>query len=283
MSVDPRMVLERPEYVDLNPRGDGPPPDQGYDVVEPKMDGLWGQLVVANGRAQVWSRHGQMKHEQEVDRDLPDMVVHGEYLYGSNWALRRGLEGQFFAFDLVARDGRSLVGMTLRERRRRLVRTLDLHGPRLPSWMRLVPQDPVGAWRRQWDVLVEGLGYEGLVFKRSEGAFGDTWARMKRVFAVDYVCTGVNPGGGRYEGRAAASLQGGLWVEGKGAVTVANVGGLDDGLRTDAWEHPDRYVGRVFEATGKGLFDSGGLRHPAFSRWRDDKLPQECVMPQVIR
>lgn len=278
-AVNPMMVLERPQFDDLKPLGDVP---IRFDVVEPKMDGQWGQLVVRQGRAQVWSRHGQLKHEQTVDADLPDLVLHGEYLHGSNWALRRGMNGQFHAFDLVARDGRSLASMTLHSRRERLERLLDLHRARLPGWLRLVPQDPVGMWRRHWDVLVEGQGYEGLVFKWSGGRFGDPWARMKRTVTMDYVCLGANPGGGRYEGRAASSLIGGLWREG-GAVAVANVGGLGDSLRYEVWEHPERFVGRVFEAYGRGLFDGGGLRHPAFLRWRDDKMPEQCVMPDIVR
>lgn len=269
------MVLARPPFVDLAP-GVAPPGE--WDIVDLKMDGIWGQLIVRDGLTRIWSRHGQAKAEFRTP-DVPDMVLHGEFMHGSNWARRRGLEGSFFAFDCVGFRGQPLDHLSLEYRRRRLSRIARLYP--VPK-LHMVEHHPADQWHVAWEQRVVRDGYEGLIFKRLREPFGAQWGRMKQTFTVDYICTGVNLSHApKYVGKGMAqSLKAGLMVNGQ-VVTVGNIMGLTDSQRSDYWARRDELVGKVFEASGRDIFPSGALRHPNFVRWRDDKSPEECVKPKV--
>ena len=265
-------ALNRPVFLDLNPV-DGPPP--GFNKVELKMDGQWGQLKIENGSLEIWSRHGKLKLQTRVPK-APDMIVHGEFLYGSNWAIQRGMAGQFYAFDIISYRDTDISDKTLKYRRSVLTQYLSLYSKAygLPEWLRVLPQYPVSDWRDLWDFKVLNEGYEGLIFKHSDAPFGEQWARMKRVFTVDYVCVGVNISEApKYAGQVA-SIKAGLYIDGE-LKHVGNVHGLTDAQRL---EFLDGYEGKVFEATGRGLFTTGALRHPNFVRWHSDKEAGQCTL-----
>jgi ATP-dependent DNA ligase len=274
------MTQVRPRYVELEPE-QSLPLGIGFDVVELKLDGQWGRLVVENGQWAIWSRHGQVK-ASGATTSRAQIELQGEFLFGSNWAHRKGLSGQFWAFDVTRYRGLNVGAWPLGDRRGLLWRVVQEHGwclEGLPP-VKVVKQHQVGRWPGLWENDVLARGFEGLVFKRLADPFGATWGRMKRVWSVDYVCMGCNEGGGRYTGVAASSLQGGLWIEGQ-LQHVANIGGMSDEMRYAVYAKPEQYVGRVFEAKGKGLFESGGLRHPNFVKWRKDKQPEDCIRPEV--
>jgi ATP-dependent DNA ligase len=185
------------------------------------------------------------------------------------------LDGQLYVFDMWELAGKSFKNVPLVKRRESLKRKLGAFG--FPEWVKLTPQYDAQTWETHWNSLVLERGFEGLVFKRNDVVLANAiWGRMKRTVTVDYVCLGGNPGGGRYAGKACSSVKGGLLVDGK-VVPIASVSGLNDLLRVELFE--GQHVGRVFEAEGKGVYANGALRHPNFVRWRDDKMPEECVMP----
>ena len=69
----------------------------------------------------------------------------------------------------------------------------------------------------------------------------------------------------------AGSLVIGMCKDGK----VVPVGSLS-GLTEDVLENWKDYKGKVAEITGMQVFETGGIRHPRFVRWRSDKTAREC-------
>jgi hypothetical protein len=47
-------------------------------------------------------------------------------------------------------------------------------------------------------------------------------------------------------------------------------------------EELERWVGAVAEIKGFGVYPSGAIRHPGVLRFRDDKLPEECVFTPAM-
>ena len=260
-------TMIRPHYDDLGYGGDL----ALYDVVELKLDGMWATCVVVAGVLTVYARSGAVKLVADAP-GIPNCTLVGEYLRGTPWSRAAGRSGCLRIHDALEIEGRNLTNRPQSARRYAAGQALR----HAPAWISLVEQYPVKHWHRLWAEHVEGGDWEGLVFKSSRGTYGEPWGRMKRTATCDYVCLGFNPGAGRYAGQAA-SIRGGLYV-GTELRQVCSVGGLSDELRHDLAAHPDHYRGRVFEASGKGLFASGALRHPAFGRFRADKQPSQCVL-----
>ena len=51
-----------------------------YDVVEPKMDGIWGAMHIKHGKYEIWSRTGKLKKEGRADESGQEMWIHGEIM-----------------------------------------------------------------------------------------------------------------------------------------------------------------------------------------------------------
>lgn len=262
---------ERPPFLDLSNAelpGD-------FDLVEMKYDGMWCEARVQGGRATLRSRTGKSKLEAYAP-GLPDCTLIGEYLRGTVWSKPAERSGRFMVHDLLELRGTSLCERSLRDRRSKLERLFETAAAGcLPQWIGLIRQYPIRQWQRLWTQQVAAGEWEGLVFKHSAQRYGEPFGRMKAEVTQDYVCMGVNQSETNAE--HVASFQGGLFIDGE-LRHVANPGALSDSMRTRAWKNPSRYIGRVFEAKGNALFDSGALRHPAFLRFRSDKLASECVL-----
>lgn len=262
----------RVKYIDLEPGSD---PPAGFDVVELKFDGHWAEARFdGRGACCIYTRTGTLRKRCEVDRRLPRMTLIGEYLYGTEWSTRRERSGRFIAFDIVPKWWQRPTLATRKQK---------VHGlcgsTRMPNWFYSCGQFSLDMTETLWNAFVKGDDYEGLVFKKSTGRFGEPHARMKRIHTADFVCEGFNPGKGKYEG-VAGSILGSLYVDGV-LKHVCSVNGLTDIQRKAFTDKPEKFIGRVFEATGKGRFESGALRHGSFLRWRNDKRPEECTWDSV--
>ena len=128
-------------------------------------------------------------------------------------------------------------------------------------------------WNEHLVQLALAKGLEGYVLK-SMNYLG--WCKVKAEETVDCVCTGVEPGKGKYEG-LVGSLEGSVY-NGDELVVVANVSGMTDDERK-AMSQSD--AGRVFEVAYQYVGAKGKLRHPRFVRWRDDKPAKECTWDQL--
>lgn len=255
---------------------EGEEPDlHGFDKLQPKYDG-WFALAVGKGKGKfdLYSRSARLIGNLETDRysNQGDVLI-GEYMYGTNWS-QTHFPMCFVAHDIYFRTKvpepyinryRYLIGTYIPSLNSEQVMGIEMYDSEMFDYV--------------WGLFVEEKGFEGLVAKnsRSIGYPSEVHsAKIKRSFAVDYICLGVSEGKGKNEGRLGA-LIGGLYREDK-LVEVCSVGGgFSDEQREEIYLHQKKYIGKVFEASGKGLFDTGALRHPNFNRWRFDKPKKECV------
>ena len=74
-------------------------------------------------------------------------------------------------------------------------------------------------------------------------------------------------------------MVGGLYVKGRLCRITSVASGLTKAQKMQMAMVPDMFIGKVFEASGKGYSArSGCLRHPVFERMRADKDAKECVL-----
>jgi ATP-dependent DNA ligase len=241
-----------------------------FDLVQPKYDGMWAACVVADGKAKVFSRTGQLKATIRVPRIKPGVLI-GEWMAGTQRAAAG--DDVFVAFDALAIGGMRLDGLGYRQRIE--MAFSQPSSPASMEWVvpaRTCPINRVGTlWKH-----VESGKLEGLVFRSSTDTYRDAEiGRVKATVTTDYVVMDLEPGSGRLADTLGTMVCG--VYSGRRLVEKCRIGGgFTDQLRDEIWKSPRRYVGRVVEARGYQLFDSGALRHPQFVRFRDDKLPREC-------
>ncbi len=199
--------------------------------IEPKWDGIRGQLVRRGATVALWSRH-----DEPIDRSFPeivggasglghDVVLDGEVIAVEGAAPRPFAELQrrlgttrvepmlfggtpvaFIAFDLLELDGVDLRSEPLDERRRRLETVLRDRDPLDP--IRLGPIVEVGDWSAAAEIRSESRRrrVEGLVVKRRSSPYrggrvrGDWWKWKIDPFTADLVMTAARLGHGRRAG-----------------------------------------------------------------------------------
>mgnify|MGYP003111698429 CR=1 FL=1 len=257
-----------------------------YDIVELKADGIWGKMTIWHNKVTVYSRHGKKKAHWFINskHGFKSMaVIHGEFMYGSSFSKSPEHQGKFYAFDCTVFEGQEIGDMPLLHRRHCLLEVIGGMGEQgrispLKQWY-ISDTDLVGLWA---DKVVEG-GWEGLVLKRNEAAFGSGFARIKTEYEVDYVCTGFKQSSAeKYRGCMVRSITGGLYFGGE-LRPVVNVSGMSEAERLEMFARPENYIGRVFTVRGKGLFKSGAVRHPNYIGLHPEKLPEECTFEAVSK
>jgi len=277
------MQLNRPIFLNYD-SGDFSSIDPKFDIVELKFDGWWGQLLIDRDRWEIYSRSGELKkfgtftgslHGSPVARTL----LHGEFVFGTEWAKDHpSLYEKLVLFGVTEMYGSDVRSMSNSCQRKLIADFLGNHPEQdIVKRCMITDQYPVEESQRLWgrEVVVEG--YEGLVFKSTTAPWGAEFGRMKREVTMDYVCTGfLDSDSDTYAGWGVASILGGLYVGGT-LTKVCKVSGLTEELRREFFDHPDRYIGKVFEAKGKKISKRGALRHPNFVRWRTDKVAEDCV------
>ena len=269
-------------------------------VVEPKMDGIWGAMIIRDGEAldekpqwEIWSRTGKLKATGDAPPEMigrRSMCILGEFMHGSHWGKARNLDGKFYAFDMVMYDGDwDFSHKDLVERREMLEIQLNYaDGGRadstiFPEFVELNQQWEVKDMMDVWDNLVKKQGYEGLILKRNDEAYMDaSWVKIKAQADIDYVCMGFGKGheGTKYED-TVGSIHGGLYNTDRELVDVCHVGGLTEVQRDFFNKHQSYFKGKVFTAHGYNIFPSGAIRHAKFKHFRTDKEGHECGWSQV--
>lgn len=267
---------------------------------EVKLDGYRGQVSIGRDGVRVFSRSGadwtgKFAPVAAAAEGLPcdAALIDGEVLAesGDFSALQKALKARgalvFYAFDLLALDGRDLTGKPLAKRREALERLFEaVPGPGV---LRLSPvlRDGPKLWR---DVCA--AGGEGIVSKRgdqpSRPGRGTDWIKVKCGRRAEFVVLGWQPSDSA--GRPFASLFLGS-VEGGRIVYRGKVGtGFDEAdfaelvplfraLATDAppagvervrgarWLRPEVVVEiRFAEYTAEGR-----VRHGVYLGIREDK------------
>jgi len=270
--------IDRPKFRELRWGKHRDIPEQ-YDIVQLKMDGIFGCMKVSNGQWAIYSRTGKMKDDGVLEDRTLDAVLLGEFMFGSHWGHKMDKNRNFYIFDCIEMNGIDIRDMTLESR-------LTFAGEmfhRLTGelkFLRRLETYKTHEWKRLWDEYILEYGYEGLVFKDSGSKYTDkkAWARMKAVVEMDYICTGFRDAdeGTKYEGMVGSVV--GTLVDKEVFITC---GGLSETQRHMFTKMPEMYIGQVFTAKGNNWYPSGAIRHPMFQRWRDDKEPEECSYNQI--
>jgi ATP-dependent DNA ligase len=285
---------ERPKYTEIRYKGEGTEIPEGYDYLQLKMDGMYGNFEVAYGKWSITSRTGKIKAEGEWPNEEDEFILTGEYMKGSHWAKRNGMnENVFYAFDcykLQGSDSRDRDYYYREQYMRKAVRIArdrilgfkdnpDYDMGNIPTISKVRTWGSEG-WYGVWREWVVNKGYEGLVFKNSYKKVNEknSMARMKKTIEMDYICIGFEPASeeSKYKG-----LVGGV----KGTLIdkdiVVECGGLTDKQRHEYTANAENYIGKIFTAKGNDWFPSGSIRHPKFREWREDKTHYECSYIQV--
>lgn len=276
------MKRERPDRLNFKP-GDFESPAEQFNSVELKYDGHYCVLELIGTEWTIWTHTGNRRREGSLDVCVSRTLLHGEFLFGTEWAKDRpDLYGQFAIFQAEMIDGEDVSDESNAYGRRLIKQFLDEHQrcKFLGKTPFLVQQFAVSEAEYLWDEFVIGQKFEGLIFKNSDRPWHSPMGRMKAETDMDYVCVGFDHStSNTYAGWGVKSINGGLFVDGE-LKLVCRVPGLTNELRKEFYDHPDKYIGRVFEAQGKKLSKKGALRHPNFIRWRDDKSKEECTWPR---
>lgn len=260
----------RQEYIDVaNP---AEAIKLGYELVQIKYDGIWARVTVRHEIASVYSRNDQLK--ATFATTLPDCVLIGEFMYGSEWAKKDGREGQIYVFDVESIDYERYEDKNYLERYQALV-SLSLHFSGTP--FRLVGTSRIEHAHNAWCRIESGENdYEGLVYRKTSDLPTAKLARSKKEVTDDVVIMDKYEGQNRLSGSLGGLVVGKFNSDGILTPLYRVGGGFDDALRDEIWrEWPKHYL-KVIECKGKARFESGALRHPNFSKFRPDKQPSEC-------
>ena len=275
-------MIDRPKFKELTYKQVTDSVPENYDLVQVKMDGIWGCMVIKDGQLTIYSRTGKVKFEKPLEENSPiEGILLGEYMKGSHWGHKMGIDGNFYVFDCINYNGEDITDMPLTKRLQMAEAFLMLVRQSCESsFIAMLGTFPSQDWSTMWDNLVTEKQYEGLVFKDSNSKYSDkgAWARLKNVIEIEYICHSFRPAdeGTRYEGQVGAVI--GTLDDKEVYVTCS---GLTDAERLEYTANGDDYIGKVFTAKGNGWYPSGSIRHPKFKTWRKDKTAEECSFEQI--
>ena len=275
-------MIDRPKFREIRYSPDVEIPPE-YDMVEAKMDGIWGCMVIEAGYYRIYSRTGKLKSAGETKGShYGKCIVLGEYMHGSAWGHRKNIDKDFFIFDCLMIDGEDIQHFDQSYRWSYCNTIRNWLNDEGLNFVRRVITSRVKEWKERWKSLVINKGYEGLVFKNSRAKYGDkgAWMRMKGEVEIDYICDGMADADpkSKYAGQVG-SVVGTLYNKD----CAVKCGGLTEKKRELFTKRKEEYKGLVFTAKGNGWYPTGAIRHPKFIRWRDDKKPEECVYEQIPR
>jgi ATP-dependent DNA ligase len=184
----------------------------------------------------------------------------------------------YVVFDALQIAGEDIRKLPLVERKSRLVELMPalfaphdviLHSPAYPAS----------------EEGLDGLlaeGFEGVVAKDAYSVYvcggrRHGWVKIKPEEEIEAVCTGTYPAepGSKYApieaGKPKPWAVGGICFRVEhpdGRSYEGRAAGMNDQLRRELHEHPERFVGLVVELRHWGVQESGALRHPNYRRFR---------------
>ncbi len=310
------------------------------ELPPPGEDARWGYEVKWDGvRALLWSDHGHVRIESRTQRELTDrypelralgrtlgaheLLLDGELVAFDEAgrpsferlqqrmhaqegpALRRLVQAipvTYAIFDLLHLDGRSLLGLPYRERRRQLD-ALALAGP---AWR--TPRAQVGDGAALLAATAEHQ-LEGIVAKRLDSVYepgrrGEAWRKLRHRHRQELVIGGWTAGEGQRSGHVGALLLGVRERPGAPLRYAGRVGsGFGDATLEQLRERlaplerkrspfaqgspprGARFVAPqlVAEVEFSDWTREGLVRQATFKGLRDDKPPAEVVAEEVGR
>ncbi len=290
-------------------------------AVDTKLDGIRIQVHRSGDEIAVFTRSLDEVSERlpevvEAVRALPvtDLILDGEALSVDESGRPRlfqetaastassapgDVRPRPFFFDLLALEGRSLVGAPAAER----WALLDEIVPEPMRTARLVT-DEIDAAREFYDATLAG-GHEGVVLKRLDATYdagrrGSSWVKVKPRHTLDLVVLAVEWGSGRRHGFLSNIHLGAR--DGSGFVMLGKTfKGMTDEML--AWQterflsleagreghivhlRPEQVVEIAFDGVQRSTRYPGGvaLRFARVLRYRDDKIPAEADTLAAVR
>jgi ATP-dependent DNA ligase len=243
-------MSSRNKYKDLEYVTDAPEGSIG----QLKYDGNWCQLSTDDeGRTHFFSRTNR---EYRVEKlGLPKCsIILAEHLIGTQWACGRSDKGSLKLFDLYQTQ------VPYVERHKALNNIVAESG-RYPL-LDVVGYEPLtrfGLLRK----AAKDSNFEGYVFRDPNGMFGDKLYRFKYERSLEGKVIAAEVGKGKYRGMIGA-----LVVE----LPTGSITSVGSGLTDEDRARPlDYFMGKTIEIAGKGLTNSGCLRHPVYRGIRADK------------
>jgi ATP-dependent DNA ligase len=289
--------------------------------MEPKYDG-WRALSGILDGVVLWTRQGNYITQVPYIADvLADTLPRGTILDGEivdlhsakQWNRTQSILGTtkggyqhkpsakdppltYVLFDVLCVSGNDVRPLALKDRRALLEEHCVTIEKQTDGILRLAPTQPPS------DTGLEALlehGYEGVVVKRLDSAYlsgkrSRSWGKIKPFSEIEAVCTGVydaDPGGrlapiiaGKPQPWAVGGIR--FRVEHPGGrVFHGKAAGMNDALRRELFEDPQKFTGLIVELAHWGIGDGGALRHPNVKRFRSpaDKAPRRAGAKRARR
>jgi bifunctional non-homologous end joining protein LigD len=206
----------------------------------------------------------------------------------------------YVVFDILEKDGKPLVNLPLTERKGILQRSVR-------EGQHVLLSDFVEANGEAYYAAALEKGLEGVMAKKKSGSYevglrSGNWLKMKKLRSCDCVIFGYTKGTGARAGTFGALLLGLYDADGK-PVYVGKVGtGFSQALlktlserfqslKTDeapfnpdipdevTWLKPDLVCVIGYQVVTRDV----RLRMPRFLGLREDKLPSECTLDQIVQ
>lgn len=231
----------------------------GYDIIQLKYDGHF-CICVAEGNHLTYISDTNRVFKEE-DLPCPDGTYVGEFMRGTQWSKAPDRTGKYFIYDLLE-DGQLPIGsLPYKERYLRL----RARATEIPPLWQYVQLYRMQTFPVLWKEFIEGKGFEGVVFHKSNATAGSELLRCKRVFTLEGVVVDMKEGQGKHSGRLGSLIV----MSGEAKVTIGS--GFSDEEREEIWLWPHRFTGKTLEYEANAKFKSGNVRHARFVRWRPDK------------
>lgn len=165
-------MIHRPTYRTVT---DAP---RGFDLVQPKADGRFAEVAIADGWATLWSRRGTRLADWPV-RDGVAATLVGEYLVGTQRARRDPDHGTIIVFDCVEAGGAELFAAPYLDR---LCAAARVVGALADDRFALTVTHPVEDADALWRQHVLRDGGEGIILRRSTAPWSADLCRIKPAF-----------------------------------------------------------------------------------------------------
>lgn len=256
----------------------------GTVAIEPKMDGWRMHARHVDGVPKLFTRNGHEITLPHIQRELALLMQKGYFFDGElthpegRDAIKGAIAHQdedlnYHVFDMVL-DTFFETGLDERPYLTRNIELQKIFNPhdstRYGEKVWLVPANciPCAEIDFQYNAFLL-FGHEGAVVKNPDspytsGPTGD-WMRLKPVFTVDCVIMAVE------RSETDPALASSLIVRDPAGVVSKVHSGMTKQFLRDAIEHPARLVDTVMEASHRGKYTSGKMRHASFVRLRPDK------------
>ena len=128
-----------------------------------------------------------------------------------------------------------------------------------------IPESRINNKIKFFDSIIKRNG-EGIVIKNSlDSNYQEPWYKVKKQDTYDCIINGFTKGTGKYENKGI-----GAFIVSFNNKTVKVGTGLNDKIRNDAFNNPNKYIGNTIEVKAMGE-TKNSLRAPAFVRLRDNK------------